>query len=217
MDVSQRLVEIAGGDPFDEVRLRCEAHQAEHGCGLYHAGPQVMHLVAAIARASGARRALDLGSGLGYSTLWIASALAPGGQITGIDGESGHIDLARSLAAAHAPAGVAVEYVAAQVADVLRGLAGPYDLIHDDAWFGRPPAHLEDAVRLLRPGGVLTMANWFLLVDAITGEPRNDWARWAGPTWPQDTMEYAHALVARGDLDLQWVTDPPMGFAVKRA
>ena len=34
-----------------------------------------MQLVAALARAANVERALDLGCGLGYSTLWIASAI----------------------------------------------------------------------------------------------------------------------------------------------
>ena len=46
---------------------------------------------------------------------------------------------------------------------------------------------------LLRPGGLLTMANWFLLVDVLTGKPRNDWELFAGPAWAKDTLDYALA------------------------
>jgi hypothetical protein len=56
---------------------------------------------------------------------------------------------------------------------------------------------------LLRPGGLLTMVNWFLLVDGITGTPRNDWNSFAGPHWADDTFEYARLLY------VTWVTTPP--------
>jgi hypothetical protein len=40
------------------------------------------------------------------------------------------------------------------------------------------------------------MPNWFLLVDALRGAPRNDWERFAGPTWADDALEYAKRLAA---------------------
>ncbi len=43
--------------------------------------------------------------------------------------------------------------------------------------------HLDHASGLLRPGGILTMATWFLLYDAMSGVARNDWESFAGPGW----------------------------------
>ena len=173
-----------------------------------------MQLVASIARASGARRVLDLGCGLGYSTLWLASAVADGGSVLGVDDDPTHIAEARAIAT---DAGVAasVAYETGRVADVLAALTGTFDLVHDDAWFARAPDHLDVMVERLRPGGVLTMANWFLLVDALTGRPRNDWVRFSGAAWAADTLAYAEALAARPDLAVTWVTSPPIGFATK--
>jgi hypothetical protein len=68
---------------------------------------------------------------------------------------------------------------------------------------------------VLRPGGLLTMANWFLLVDARTGESRNDWERFAGPTWADDVVASAEELAARPDLAVCWTIRPPFGIAVK--
>lgn len=206
------LMELAGGDPFIEVRRASEEHQRAHGCALYNAGAPQMQLVAALAQLAGVERALDLGSGLGYSTLWIASAVAEGGSVVGIDDDSSHT--AQATRTATGRTGRArVEYVTGTATDVLPSLDGPFDMIHDDAWFAKTPDHLEAMLALLRPGGLLTMANWFLLVDAITGEPRNDWKSFAGPTWAEDTFEYAHLLAARPDLYVTWVTTPPIAFA----
>ena len=89
-------------------------------------------------------------------------------------------------------------------------------MIHDDAWFAAKPAHLETMIDLLRPGGLLTMVNWFLLVDAITGSPRNDWASFAGDDWTETTTQYAHELASRPDLDVTWLENPPIAFAIRR-
>ncbi len=206
------LMELAGGDRFVEVLRESEEHQRAHGCGLHNAGGPQMQLVAALARAAGVKRALDLGSGWGYSTLWIASAVAEGGSVVGIDDDSSHTARATEIAAGRR-GGARVDYLTGTVREVLPSLDGPFDMIHDDAWFAKTPVHLEAMLALLRPGGLLTMANWFLLVDAITGEPRNDWEFFAGPMWAKDTFEYAHLLAARPDLHVTWVTTPPIAFA----
>ena len=211
-DVAMELMELAGGDPFLDVRRESQEHQRAHGCGLHHAGAPQMQLVAALARAAGVNRALDLGSGLGYSTLWIATAVAKDGSVIGIDDDPGHTARATEIAAGRSH-GARVDYETGTVRDVLPSLGGPFDMIHDDAWFAKTPDHLEAMLALLRPGGLLTMANWFLLVDAITGEPRNDWKSFAGATWAEDTFEYARVLARRQDLHMTWVTTPPVAFA----
>jgi predicted O-methyltransferase YrrM len=213
-DVAVQLLRLAGGDPFEQVRRRSEEHQAEHGCGLHNAGGPVMQLVAAIVRASGASQLADLGCGIGYSTLWIAEAAGPGATVLAIDSDPAHITEAATLASHHG-LGDRIEFKAGLVAEVLSRGTRRFDLVHDDAWFARAPAHLETMIRLLRPGGVLTTANWFLLVDALTGQPRNDWGAFAGPTWAEDTISYARALAEREDLTMTWITNPPVGVAVK--
>jgi len=210
--VAEKLMELAGGDPFTEVRRQSEEHQRAHGCGLHHAGAPQMQLVAALARAANVERALDLGCGLGYSTLWIATAIGETGSVVGIDDDPEHTARATSLAAGAGLDG-RVSYVTGRVGDVLPTFDGPFGMIHDDAWFAKAPDHPEMVVALLCPGGMLTMVNWFLLVDALTGEPRNDWASFAGPGWVEDTLEYARLLARRTDLSVVWVTTPPIGFA----
>ena len=111
--------------------------------------------------------------------------------------------------------GDSVRFVTGRVRNVLDSIAGPFDVVHDDAWFAQRPDHLETMLGLLRPGGLLTMVNWFLLVDAITGQPRNDWGSFAGPKWAEETLSYANHLAARSDISVTWVTTPPIAFASK--
>jgi predicted O-methyltransferase YrrM len=214
-DVAEQLLELSGGDPFRDVRVRSEEHQAAHGCGLHNAGGPVMQLVASIARATGSHRILDLGCGLGYSTLWIAHAAGPDARVIGIDDDPEHVEEAERLAESHG-LGELVQYRLGAVVDVLSDVDWPVDMIHDDAWFARPPAHLDAAIHLLRPGGVLTMANWFLLVDALTGETRNNWERFGGPAWATDSVAFAQQLVQRDDLEINWIANPPVGLATKK-
>ena len=54
--VADQLMELAGGDPFAEVRRLSEEHPRVHGCGLNRAGGPQMQLVAAVARAANAER-----------------------------------------------------------------------------------------------------------------------------------------------------------------
>src|SRR5829696_4614231 len=43
-DPQSTLIELGGGDPFDDVYRQSQAHQLAHGCGLFPAGPAVMQL-----------------------------------------------------------------------------------------------------------------------------------------------------------------------------
>ena len=213
-DVQPRLVELGGGDRFDIVLGQAQQHQEAHGCGLFPAGPAVMQLASMFVRAAYPRTILDLGCGIGYSTFWLTDGAGPDVSVVGIDSDPGHVEVARRLCTDFGFDG-RVEFVVGEVADVLARMTGPVDAIHDDAWFAAAPGHLEAMLSLLPPGGLLTMPNWFLLIDALTGQPRNDWERFAGPTWADDAVAYAELLAARRDLAVSWVIRPPLGVAVK--
>jgi predicted O-methyltransferase YrrM len=159
-------------------------------------------------RAAGARTILDLGCGIGYSTFWLAQAASSGATLTAVDSYPGHVELARS-ACSRLGLEDRVNFVVGDVAEVLQTITGPVDAIHDDAWFASAPPHLEIMLGLLRTGGLLTMPNWFLLVDALTGAPRNDWEKFAGPTWADDAIDYAKQLAARRDLAVSWSSARP--------
>ena len=123
MQVEDEVLRLQGGDPFSGVLTAAEAHRSEHGegCGLYPAGPAVMALAATIVRCTGARRIVDLGTGLGYSALWLADAAPPDADVLAIDRFPEHVDAARRLAA-----GVGLDdrirFVAAEAGDALAGL-----------------------------------------------------------------------------------------------
>jgi predicted O-methyltransferase YrrM len=87
---------------------------------------RLLHL---LVRLSGARRVLEIGTSVGYSTLWLADALRQtGGRVTSLDASA---DKHRQAAENLAQAGLAgpVELVTAQAPAVLQRLPGPFDLV----------------------------------------------------------------------------------------
>ena len=87
----------------------------------------------ALVLATGAKRAVEIGTSYGYSGLWIASALMEnGGRLITIDHDSRKSEAARR---AFETAGLS-EYVELQTGsavDVLEGLKGPIDFVLNDA------------------------------------------------------------------------------------
>jgi predicted O-methyltransferase YrrM len=214
-DLQARILALQAGDPFAHVIVAANEHRQQHGrvCGLYPAGPHVMRLAATLARASGARRVLDLGTGFGYSALWFA-ATAVSAQVEAVDQFEEHLSRGREFAQ-NAELPDRIQFVQADAAEYLSRTDGPYDLVHDDAWFGRQPAYFDRMVQLLKPGGVLTMPNWFLLQDALTGTRYKRWSAFAGPDWPATTLAYAEHLARDARLHVTWTQSPPLGIAVK--
>ena len=117
-------------------------------------------LLADLIRLRRAQRVLEIGTSNGYSTLWLAHALAAtGGELLGVD-----VDGPRSAeAAAHLRStGLAgqVTLVLRDAADVLREEAGTFDLILVDAERPAYPDYLPDLRRLVDPaGGTLVVDN----------------------------------------------------------
>ena len=99
--IDEKILDLSQGDPFEEIIRAADLHRRVHGvsCGLHPAGPQVMRLVAALVRASRPKRLLDLGTGYGYSALWLASARDTGARIEAIDRFPEHISRATEFAA----------------------------------------------------------------------------------------------------------------------
>ncbi len=215
--VERLLLNLRGGDPFADVAASAPSHRDEHGqeCGLYPAGPAVMSLAGSFARAAHARTTLDLGCGTGYSSLWLAHSTSTASRLDAVDRFGWHLDLARHNAATHG-LGARITFHEADAAGYLATCDTRYDLIHDDAWFAHEPSYLQVMIGRLEPGGVLTMPNWFLLTEAVSDHPSRDWSEFAGSDWRDATLSYAHRLASHPELEVNWITDPPLGVAVRR-
>jgi len=119
-----------------------------------HAGS----LLALLARCIGARRVLELGSGYGYSALWLARALPEEGTIACTDLSRDNRDLAMNF---FHTAGIQ-KRITFHVGDALvfaRAQKGPFDIILNDIDKESYPASVEIAVPLLRSGGLFITDN----------------------------------------------------------
>ncbi len=116
-----------------------------------------LHLLARIVRA---RRILEIGTLGGYSTIWLARSLPPGGQVVTIEAEPAIARVAR-LSLDRAGVGERVDILLGRAADVLPGLAGsePFDMVFIDADKESNRVYLDWAARLGRPGSVVVVDN----------------------------------------------------------
>ena len=70
----------------DSVVREMEQYAAKHNVPII--GPAVARMLYLMARISGARRIFEMGSAIGYSTLWLARAAGPRGRVFYTDGRS---------------------------------------------------------------------------------------------------------------------------------
>ena len=145
---------IAESEVIEQARHRGE----ELGCTpvLPGAGAALRLLAAA----TGARAVAEVGTGAGVSGLWLLGGMPSDGILTTIDVEAEHQRAARK---AYAAAGVAPQrtrVITGRALDVLPRLTdGAYDMVVVDGDKGEYAAYVEQALRLLRPGGVLALDN----------------------------------------------------------
>ena len=214
--VRDYVLDLYGRDPFAGVYEASERHRDEHGCDVYPSNPLSMRLLCVLVAALAPRRVLEVGAGLGYSALHLASAAGADVRLDTVERDPGHAEAARRhIAAAGLAKRVTVHTGAADA--VLASLEGPYDLVYDDAWFMEEPAHLPRAVELLRTGGLMVTSNWFPLANAVAGGGEIDWAAQYGPDWAQRIQGYARKLASHPQLRVAFTLDPWKGFAVKTA
>jgi predicted O-methyltransferase YrrM len=141
----------------DEALLDARARGADFGCEPIAAGQGVA--LRFLATALRARAVVEIGTGTGVSGLWLLRGMAPDGVLTSIDIEPEHQRAAKAAFLAEGFASGRARLINGMALDVLPRLAdGAYDLVLVDAVLVEYPRYLDEAVRLLRPGGVVAMA-----------------------------------------------------------
>lgn len=132
---------------------------AELGVGAVSPGTGA--LLAVLAASLPGRAVVDVGTGAGVAALRMLEAMPEGGVLTSIDTEAEHQGAARSALAAAGIRGNRARIIHGDAADVLPRLAdGGYDMVHVDVDDPRVSGTvLSEAVRLLRPGGMLVVSD----------------------------------------------------------
>jgi predicted O-methyltransferase YrrM len=158
-------VSAADVDAFFAARLIDDEPVARGDVPPHAVSPLQGRLLELLARMAGAGRILELGTLAGYSTLWLARALPPGGSIVTLEANPAYAEIARENLA-----GLPVEVIAGPALETLPRLHGPFDLIFIDADKRSSPEYLRWALRLSRPGAVIVADNVVREGAVVDGE-----------------------------------------------
>ncbi|MCW3069612.1 MAG: O-methyltransferase [Solirubrobacterales bacterium] len=159
----------------DQALRDAAAGSAAAGLPPIAVSPNQGKLLHLIARAMGARSILELGTLGGYSTIWLARALPPGGRLVTSELEPSYAQVAAENIER---AGVAdrVEQRVGPALESLRELAGeragPFDFIFIDADKAGTPQYFEWALELSRAGSVIVTDN--VVRGGALVDPEND-------------------------------------------
>lgn len=156
--VDRYLVDtLVGGDPALEAAVAAQNAAGMPDIEVAPTGGKLLHV---LARATGARRVLEIGTLGGYSTIWLARALNETGRVVTIEAESAHAAVARA-SIDRAGVGERVEIRVGRGVDVLPALVDeePFDLVFIDADKESNTIYLDWAARLGRPGALVIVDN----------------------------------------------------------
>lgn len=148
-------------------------------------GPEAARNVYFLARACRTERILELGTGLGYTTIWLAKAAKQfGGKVLTVEKRE---HLAKEALQNFRDAQLTdwIELRVAHAQQVLPTLTRPFDLVFLDAWKGEYVELLQPCVDTLREDGVLiaARASWAMLKEYLSSackHPQLDTVIWPG-------------------------------------
>jgi predicted O-methyltransferase YrrM len=107
-----------------------------------------------------ARAVVEVGTGTGVSGLWLLRGMRADGVLTTVDIEAEHQRLAKETFTEAGIPGNRARTIAGAGLDVLPRLTdGHYDLVFCDGDKREYAAYLKEALRLLRPGGIVAFDN----------------------------------------------------------
>lgn len=140
----------------DEVLAEMEAYATEHNVPIV--GPAVARVLEQLALTMQARSVFELGSAIGYSTIWWARAVGEKGRVVYTDGDKKNAERARGY---FARAGVS-ERITVHTGDALEFLSEQkqdYDIIFNDVDKEDYPRVLRLVGPRLRKGGLFITDN----------------------------------------------------------
>jgi len=144
--------------PEDEVMTAARARATELGCvPIGSGGGAALRLLAAVISA---RAVVEVGTGTGVSGLWLLRGMRADGVLTTVDVEAEHQRAAREAFTDAEVATSRYRMINGSAVEVLPRLTdGGYDLVFVDADKSSYGIYYEQALRLLRSGGVVAFDN----------------------------------------------------------
>ncbi|MDE2060513.1 MAG: O-methyltransferase [candidate division NC10 bacterium] len=143
--------------PERDLLLR-EMERFAHEHGVPIADPEVATFLEITVRAIRAKRALEVGTAIGYADIFMARAMSPQGKVMTIDISTEMIGKAKAYVK-RAGLEDQVEFHEGPALTVIPSLDGPFDLIYLDAVKEEYRSYLDLALPLMRTGGVVVCDN----------------------------------------------------------
>ena len=150
------------------------ALEAEAAAGMppINVSPTQGKLLNLLARAQHARRILEIGTLAGYSTIWLARGMEPGGQLITLEIDPRHADVARANIE-RAGLQATVEVRLGPALTLLQQLeaegSSPFDLVFIDADKPSTPDYVNWALKLSHPGSLIVVDN--IVRNGAVGDP----------------------------------------------
>lgn len=163
--------------PRDDVLEAALDAGRNGGAPTIQVAPNQGKLLMLLALAQGARRILEIGTLVGYSAIWLARALPPGGCLVTLEMDKHHAEIAAANikhadldGVVNIRIGRAQEILAAMVAEKTK----PFDFIFIDAGTESYPEYLEPSIELAHVGTVIVIdnvANNAKIIDERNNDP----------------------------------------------
>ena len=140
----------------DPVLAEMEAYAVENSTPII--GPAVARLLSLFVQISGAKRIFEMGSAIGYSTIWLARAAGPNAKVYYTDGNPENAKRARAY---FHRAGVARRVLTqtGDALDLLKKTPGRFDMIFCDINKDQYPEALRVAIPKLKRRGLFLADN----------------------------------------------------------
>ncbi|RAT96409.1 O-methyltransferase [Brevibacillus sp. Leaf182] len=164
MDLKVPSVSLPGIEKYLEGNIQQRKHifkKAEEMASEMNApivGPLVGNFLRVMCAISSAKKILELGSSIGYSTLWFADAVGENGKVIYTDLDSKNAAIAKSLAS-EANLQHRIEYHIGDALAYLDNSTDQYDIIFIDLDKSLYLDALEKALPKLKDGGLLIADN----------------------------------------------------------
>jgi predicted O-methyltransferase YrrM len=148
--------------PQDAVLAENLKNAERAGLPSINVSPNEGKLLYLLAKVSGARHILEIGTLGGYSTTWLARALPPGGKLITLEVDPTNADVARKnlrLAGLEGQVEVRVGNAAETMRQMAASREGPFDLVFIDADKPRYVEYLRLALELTQSGSLILADN----------------------------------------------------------
>lgn len=168
-DLSWKYVEQSTLEPEAIGAARAQSMEL----GIEAVSPATGAQLAVIAAATNAASIIEVGTGIGVSGLWLLRG-APDAQLTSIDVEADHHDVARRHFTEAGHPAARVRLITGRAIEVLpRMNEASYDVVLIDADANSLLEYVEHGLRLVRPGGAVLIAH-ALWRDTVSDPARRE-------------------------------------------